>query len=90
MAEGEEARDDEVAAGLGGDKGEGGASGADGCFDNQSGPTRKAGDESDGDGKGVFGGSIGKGLGGDDNSDPQKNAEGDFEGDEAEYESSGA
>ncbi len=88
MAEGEEARDDEVATGLGGDKGEGGASGADGCFNNKSGPTRKAGDESDGDSEGVFGGSIGKGLGGDDDSYPKKNAEGDFEGDEAEDEPS--
>ena len=90
MAEGEEARDDEVATGLGGDEGKGGASGADGCFNNKSGPTRKAGDEPNGDGKGVFGWSIGKGLGGDDNSDPKKNAEGDFERDEAEDESSGA
>ena len=90
MAEGEEARDDEVAAGLGGDEGKGGASGADGCFNNKSGPARKARDEPNGDGKGVFGWGIGKGLGGDDNSDPKKNAEGDFEGDEAEDESSGA
>ena len=90
MAEGEEARDDEVATGLGGDEGKGGASGADGCFNNKSGPTRKAGDEPNGDGKGVFGWSIGKGLGGDDNSDPKKNTEGDFEGDKAEDESSGA
>ncbi len=90
MAKGEEAWDNEIAAGLGGDEGEGGASGADGCFDDQSGPASEAGDESDGDGKGVFGGSIGKGLGGDDDSDPKKNAEGDFEGDKAEDESSGA
>jgi hypothetical protein len=44
----------------------------------------------DGDGEGVFGGSIGKGLGSDDDSYPKKNTEGDFEGDKAEDESSGA
>jgi len=75
---------------LGGDEGEGGASGADDCFDDQSGPASEAGDESDSDGKGVFGWGIGKCLSGDDDSDPQENAEGDFEGDEAEDESSSA
>ena len=37
----------------------------------------------------MFGGSIGKGLGGDDDADPQQDAEGDLEGDEAENESGG-
>lgn len=89
MAEGEKAREHEITAGLVGHKGEGGAGGAGGCLDDQGGPTGKAGNEAGGNGEGVFGRSIGKGLGGDDDSNPKKNTEGDLEWDETKDEPRG-
>ena len=58
-------------------------------LDDKGSPTGEAGDESDRDGEGVFGGSIRKGLACDDDTDPQQDAESDLERNKAKNKSGG-
>ena len=90
MTKREKTRKHEVAARFCRDRIEGHSRCAHNRLDDKGGPTGEAWDESDGDGEGVFGGSIGKGLGCDDDTDPEKDPEGDLEWDKAENKSGGA